>query len=405
LSTNRGLTRFNPQSEKFEFIKEIPPREYNSRSSLATKSGDLYFGSTRGLDRIKPQLLSLRRDKVHAHFTDLIHDGSGNGRSGLRLTANDTIQLSYSDNTFTLGFTATDFRSAGLNRFRYFMKGYDKDTIYAGTVDQVRYARLPAGNYEFQLQASDLGGNWVSTVKKLSIVIAPPFWQTWWFLLLLCLVITGATFMTIRAYLHHQLRAQRIEAEKRISVERERARIARDMNDSLGSELFGLKLLGQVAMHQANKEDTNSYLQRIVDTSRTISDQISEVIWITDSEQDNTESLWSYIRKNADIYLRPSGVSYHFADLRASDTTSISGERRHEILNFNKLLFSEVTKSFNLGNCTLSFNISPSELTIKIVNGEFPNPNLALLQSLKKLKGSLSSDPEYLYTFNIPLQD
>jgi ligand-binding sensor domain-containing protein len=405
LSTNRGLTRFNPESERFEFVKEIPPREYNSRSSLATASGDLYFGSTRGLDRIRPRLLSLRRDKVSAHFTGLVLDGTENGSNPKQIAADDTIQLSYSDNTFTLKFTATDFRSAGLNRFRYFMKGYDKDTIYAGTLDQVRYARLPAGEYEFQLQASDLGGNWVSAVRKLSIVIAPPFWQTWWFLFLMILLFAGVIFLSIRTYLNQKLLAQRIESEKRISLERERARIARDMNDSLGSELFGLKLLGQVAMHQSNKEDTNSYLQRIVDTSRTISDQISEVIWITDSEQDNAESLWSYIKKNADIYLRPSGVSYHFADICENETTAISGERRHEILNFHKLLFSEVTKSFNLGNCKLSFNISPSDLTITLVNAEFPNLNLPLLQSLKKLRGSLSSEPEYLYVFNIPLKD
>lgn len=405
LSTNRGLTRFDPRTEKFEFVKEIPPREYNSRSSLATASGDLYFGSTRGLDRIRPRLLSLRRDKVSAHFTGLVLDGTENGSSPKQIAADDTIQLSYSDNTFTLKFTATDFRSAGLNRFRYFMKGYDKDTIYAGTLDQVRYARLPAGEYEFQLQASDLGGNWVSAVRKLSIVIAPPFWQTWWFLFLMILLFTGVIFLSIRTYLNQKLLAQRIESEKRISLERERARIARDMNDSLGSELFGLKLLGQVAMHQSNKEDTNSYLQRIVDTSRTISDQISEVIWITDSEQDNAESLWSYIKKNADIYLRPSGVSYHFADICENEATAISGERRHEILNFHKLLFSEVTKSFNLGNCKLSFNISPSDLTITLINAEFPNLNLPLLQSLKKLRGSLSSEPEYLYVFNIPLKD
>jgi ligand-binding sensor domain-containing protein len=405
LSTNRGLTRFRPDVERFEFVKEIPPREYNSRSSLATRSGDLYFGSTRGLDRIRPRLLNLRRDKVQVHLTEIAPDEARKDGSDIQAALDDHISLPYSDNTFTLKFTALDFRSAGLNRFRYFMKGYDKDTIYAGTTDQVRYAKLPAGTYEFQIQASDLGGNWVSAVRKLSIVISPPFWQTWWFILFMFVLFTGIVFLAIRTYLNEQLLAQKIESEKRISLERERARIARDINDSLGSELFGLKLLGQVAMHQSGKEEVNAYLQRMIDTSKNISDQISEVIWVTDSDQDNAESLWSYIKKNADIYLRPSGISYHFSDLCDHESTCVSGERRHEILNFHKLLFSEVTKSFNLRNCNLTFNISPSQLTTTLKGAEFPNLYVPLQQSLNKLKGSLSSEPESQYIFSIPLQD
>jgi ligand-binding sensor domain-containing protein len=404
LSTNRGLTRFSPKTERFDFIKEIPPREYNSRASLATKNGDLYFGSTRGLDRIKPRLLNLRNDQVNVHLTELSFEQTKSEIETLYIDQQEEISLPYSNNSFSLKFTATDFRSAGLNRYRYFLKGYDKDTIYAGNMDQVRYSRLPAGRYEFQIQASDLGGYWMSSVKKLSIVILPPFWQTWWFVLVVSLVMMVIAFLIIRTYLNHRLREQTLESEKRISLEKERSRIARDMNDSVGSELFGLKLLGQVALAQANKEETNIYLHRIIDTSKSISEQISEVIWLTDSEQDNAESLWTYIQKNALIYLRPSGIQYEFDPLPGNSTSIVTGERRHDILNFHKLFFIELAKFLTASAFNIKFHLSASLLTITLKNAELSSLDQSVLSNLKKINGKIINAKSDMFYIRIPLQ-
>jgi len=405
ISTNHGITRFDPKAETFEFIKEIPPREYNSRSALAARNGSLYFGNTSGMDVIKPQLLTLQNNHVGVQLTDLIYDSPLTDDDSLYIGERQALKLPYSNNTFTLRFTATDFRSNGLNRFRYFLKGYDKDTIFAGNVDQVRYARLPAGAYEFQLQASDLGGNWVSPVRKLVIVISPPFWQTWWFISLLTILIISLIYLSIKNYLNSRLTAQRLESDRKISLEKERSRIARDMNDSLGSELFGLKLLGQVALSQNKSEDSDSYLQKIVTISKSISEKISEVIWLTDSNQDNAESLWSYIQKNAIIYLKPYGINYHFDMLQENHSFLISGERRHEILNFHKQLFLELSNVLDASQIEIRFKIFSNHLLITIKNANLLHADKTLLISLTRLRGSRISDSDEGEILNIPLTD
>jgi ligand-binding sensor domain-containing protein len=386
LSTNRGITKFNPSTERFEFIKEIPPREYNSRSALAAKNGNLYFGSTSGLDVVRPKLLTIQNNHVGVQLTELIYDQIEQNDS-VYIGERTVLSLPYISNSFTLKFTATDYRSGGTNRFRYFLKGYDKDTIYAGNVDQARYARLPAGKYEFQLQASDLGGNWVSPVRKLSIVVLHPFWQTWWFISTAIFLVAVASYTLVRAYLNSRLTAQRLESERQISLEKERSRIARDMNDSLGSELFGLKLLGQVALSQSKDDGSETYLHKIVTISKSISEKISEVIWLTDSNQDNAESLWSYIQKNALIYLKPSGINYVFEALPESHRFSISGERRHEILNFYKQLFLELTNLTPSNGVELQFSIVADNLHTSIQNVDLLTLDKSLSDSLIKLKG------------------
>lgn len=406
LSTSRGLTLFDPVTERFQFIKEIPPREYNSRASLATENGDLYFGSTSGLDMIRPHLLKLQNEHVDVHLTAVQYDQANTTKDDpAYIGERSSLKLPFASNTISLKFTATDYRSGGLNRYRYFLKGYDKDTIYSGTVDQVRYARLPAGKYEFQLQASDLGGNWVSPVRKLSVTILPPFWQSGWFILITICLLTTIVFLCIRGYLNYKLRTQQLESEKKIFLEKERSRIARDINDSLGSELFGLKLLGQVALSQNKREDMDEYLQKIVDVSKGISEKISEVIWLTDSEQDNTESLWTYIQKNALIYLKPSGVDYHFEALPVNQIFLVSGERRHEILNFYKQLFTEVTKSYNLCTCEIRFRTYMDNLVISVKNADLLQLDKSLFLNLEKLRGSLTTSVKSILIIEIPLGD
>ncbi len=405
LSTNKGLTRFNPATERFDFIKEIAPREYNSRSSLAASRGELYFGSTTGLDRIKPAVLSLQNEKVGVQLTELFYDGKEDITDSLYIGELDQLRLPYESNTISLKFTATDFRSGGINRFRYFLKGYDLDTVYSGSVDQARYVRLPAGKYEFQIQASDVGGNWVSPVRKLGIEIQTPYWQTWWFVLLSGLLIFAMIWLTISSYLNSRLTIQKIESGKIIYLEKERSRIARDMNDSLGSELFGLKLLGQVALAQSNKEDSDSQLKKIVDISKSISEKISEVIWLTDVNQDNAESLWSYIQKNALIYLKPSGIPYFFFNLPENHKFLISGERRHEILNFHKHLFTELAKINCHENMEISFKIFATNLFISIKEANLEFIDSSIFDGLRKLGGNVIPDQEGFHILRIPLDD
>jgi ligand-binding sensor domain-containing protein len=402
ISTNRGITRFNPKSGSFEFIREITPREYNSRTALATRNGDLYFGSTSGLDLIKPRLFTRKEDHVGIQLTSLILDGDNADEEKVHINELREISLPYDNNSFTLKFAATDFRSGGLNRFRYILKGYDHDTIYAENDDHLRYARLPAGDYELHIQASDLRGNWVSKVRTLKIVVLPPFWQTWWFILLTILVLVAAIILAIKAYLRHRLTAQKLESERQISFEKERSRIAMDMNDALGSELFGLKLIGQLALNQNKNESTESNLQKIVTISKSLSEKISEIIWLTDSNQDNAESLWTYIQKNALIYLKPSGINYHFDHIPDDHDFQVSGERRHEILNLHKLLFAELTK--NAGPQTeLLFKILPENLWISIKNANLCPTEHTFLMNLSKLGGKRISDGNSVEVIEIPL--
>lgn len=49
------------------------------------------------------------------------------------------------------------------------------------------YSQLPAGEYVFELRATNENGDW-GEMRTMEILIEPPFWATWWAYLIYALL-------------------------------------------------------------------------------------------------------------------------------------------------------------------------------------------------------------------------
>ncbi|MBD2704847.1 hypothetical protein IC229_29720 [Spirosoma sp. BT702] len=111
--------------------------------------------------------------------------------------------------------------------------------------------------------------------------IAPFFYETWWFILLL-LVLAG-----LLVYLYIRFQVQRIRAEQAI-----RTRISSDLHDELGGLLTGISLQADYLMYSENKEQHHQkYLDRIATASKKATSTMSDMVWSIDSRNDDWESL------------------------------------------------------------------------------------------------------------------
>lgn len=109
---------------------------------------------------------------------------------------NQKINLPYFKNSFSLEFSPLDYTILDKNQ-QYMLKGYDKDWVDAKNKRYVHYTNLEDGkNYEFHVKNDD--GEWIS-----NIYISLPFWETWWFITILVVILLGAAgtiiFLRIRA--------------------------------------------------------------------------------------------------------------------------------------------------------------------------------------------------------------
>jgi hypothetical protein len=225
-----------------------------------------------------------------------------------------------------------------------------------------------------------------------------------WIQILAVVVVILLVWQTIQFYVSRKLRKQREEIDKLLSLEQERTRIAHDLNDGLGSELFGLKLLGQVALTRKKGTETTNDLETIVKIAKDISEKVSEIIWVTDVNQDSVECFWNYLQKYAHLLLRPKGIPYHFKSLSGKANITLSGERRHYLLNFCKIFIRELINCEEANGTALVFKIENNNLHLYVS----PIPSLnwendTWTTGLRSLHGTLGRSDSDQLMIQIPL--
>ena len=209
LSTNKGLSKFNPGTRTFrnyDVSDGLQGDQFNPGAYFQSQSGEMFFGGTAGLNAFFPQQVKDNPLPPPVVITDF---KKFNQTIQTDLASNESIPLSYRDNFISFDFSALDFNAPEKNQYAYMLEGVDKDWVYAGTRRYASYTNLQGGDYTFRVKASNNDGVWSDQATTVHIHITPPFWQTWWFLGLIgVMVISGA----VGGY---QLRVRDIQARNR----------------------------------------------------------------------------------------------------------------------------------------------------------------------------------------------
>ena len=132
-------------------------------------------------------------------------------------SASDLLHLDHSQNELQMDIAVLAFRCRGAAVVRYRMLGLDTVwTQQMGNRTEVLFRALPPGNYIFEAVAENEDG--VPSLERISlpIFIAQPYWQTWWFLglmlLLVAAIVSGLFMLRIR-----QIR-RKAALEKQVAV-------------------------------------------------------------------------------------------------------------------------------------------------------------------------------------------
>lgn len=158
--------------------------------------------------------------------------------SPLKLSVSEAqaVRLSHREDIFSLTFAALDYTRPEQNRYAYMMEGLHDEWIDLGTRNRIDFTGLSAGEYLLRVKGANSRGIWNEEGARLAIVIAPPFWHTGWFRLLLAAALGGLLYAFYRMRLGHML-----------EVERTRTRIARDLHDEVSATLSGISWFAKAA--------------------------------------------------------------------------------------------------------------------------------------------------------------
>lgn len=213
LSTNNGLSRFNPETEFFVTFNRddgIPGDEFWWGSAYSAKDGRLMFGSIFGFTIFDPTELEIVSFLAPIRFSSITAAGKS-----VFPDSDGRIELTHRENQIDIEFASLDYVNSSRIEYAYILDGLDREWIYSGNRNFTSYSNLPGGEYTFRVKATNGVGVWNEEIKELTIYITPPFWQRPWLQFLAGLLILAL----ITAYLRfriYRIRKQNILLENEI---------------------------------------------------------------------------------------------------------------------------------------------------------------------------------------------
>ena len=224
LSTNKGLSRFDPETESVVNFTEkdgLMSDEFNIGAFLKADNGEIYFGGIFGFNHFFPESLKQTKSDIRIFITDLrvsgnsIHPDRDPKILNSPIPLADKITISYSDRNIFFRFATSDLANAELIEYRYLLEGNDDDYIYIGNDNFINFTTLTPGDYRLKIFAKSTYGEWSTTPFVLKIQVIPPFWVTWWFRLT-SIAIVLITFISVYRYRVEQQRREMVRLEMKI---------------------------------------------------------------------------------------------------------------------------------------------------------------------------------------------
>lgn len=334
MSTNKGLSRFDPHSSSFRiFTPEdgLQGYEYNAKAGFADAAGNLYFGGTNGFDIIRRDVVVHPPPAAHFYISELlVNNISYAGDRDINYTS--SLSLPYTSNNITIQTGVVDFMTMGKNRIRYKLVGLDTGWKYADRDFRINYSGLVPGNYTFIASASGNNNVWSDTTAKLTITITAPWWRSWWLRGAVVLGLLGIAFVWLRSYYAGKLEKQRLTLEKQKAIELERTRIATDMHDDLGAALSRIKFLSEtIGIQEQRQQPVTNEINRIKMYADEMIDKMGEIVWALNEKNDTLDDLVAYTRSYAVNYLSQHGIDCTARFPANTPGMFVSGEFRRNV--------------------------------------------------------------------------
>jgi ligand-binding sensor domain-containing protein/signal transduction histidine kinase len=326
MSTGVGLAKFDPATGSFRRFDEHDGLAFTEFFSglYRDAQGWLLVGATDGFVEFSPENVSTISDPPRIAITSV---SLFDQELPASLLAPGELRLPHDRNFCSFTFAALDYANPSRNRFAYRMIGVDQNWVDAGVRNFASYPALDPGSYVFQVKGCNSANVWNEEGASISLLIAPPYWQTWWFRLLLAAFMAGLAYTAYRYRVRHLL-----------EVERLRLRIADDLHDDIGSNLSTIAMASR-ALQRAPEltKATRGTLVEIYETAIKASEGMKDAVWFITPRNDTLDDLFLRMKDAASTILTDLQHDFRAPEEKSSRRVSINFKRNF-FLAFKEIL-------------------------------------------------------------------
>lgn len=391
LGTGSGISKFNPKTEKFI--------NYNSRDGLLedgfnlgayykSRKGEMFFGS-KGFNKFFPEEIIENSEISPVVITDFkVFDKPFQKATPILNSPNpnliETIELSHTENYFSLEFALLSYSHSQKNRYSYKLEGVNEDWITFTDRRYVSYSNLDYGEYIFRVKAVSSDGVWNEAGKVVKIRLIAPPWRRWWAYSIYLLVFSSIGLITVRA------RNKRLKSKQELLETKLRADAAEIANQAKSTFLANMShelrtplnaILGftQIILRRNQLTDQeNDYLKTIMRSGEHLLSLINDVLSISKIEAGKVElhkqtfNLYNLLNDITNIFSSHTvGKGLDFVtEIDANLPKEVEGDEkklRQVLIN----LLGNAVKFTNMGKVILRLSYKDSQAFFEVEDTGF----------------------------------
>ncbi len=218
-SSSKGIFYYNTEKNTFRLwgsiydFKEIIDIDFQDKDTMFVV---MYNGISKG----NRQDLFNASQNAKLDFTNLKLFNKDYKYKNKHISELNEISLDHKQNFLTIEFSLKEIISPEELYFEYKLEGFRDEWIPLGNRNFIEFSHLNPGQYKLQVRQSTVGQEPVYS-KKLKITILPPFWKTWWFMLLVIITIALAIYI----YIERRNRKMKLAFEKEVEFQKKLANV------------------------------------------------------------------------------------------------------------------------------------------------------------------------------------
>ncbi len=330
-------------------------------SCFKSIDGKLWFATAKGLVMTDPNsgvrantnvppiaIEEVYMDKLKVRLTNGVHLAPGKGE----------LEVHY---------TALSLSAAEKNAFRYRLDGFDTEWKEVGTRRVAYYNNIGPGSYTFRVVGCNNDGVWNTKGASVSFVIAPHFWQTWWFATVMGCVGIVSFAGVARVVTSKRLRRRVERLEHQHAIEKERMRIAKDMHDEIGAKLTKISFLSEVTKRNLNNPvEAAQQIDNVSASAREVLLALDEIVWAVNPKNDTLDNFATYLCRYVSEFFSNTSI---LAELEVPSTfppATLSTEVRHNLVLAIKETLNNVLKHANAQHVRVELIVGTHDVQIVV---------------------------------------
>jgi signal transduction histidine kinase len=155
--------------------------------------------------------------------------------------------------------------------------------------------------------------------------------------------------------------------QQQTALQKERARIAKDIHDDLGASLTQIAYLGELAhLNRKEPEKVEERIGNMSATARQAVKSLDEIVWAVNPRNDTLAHLIDYINQFAFGYLRLAGIRVRLDFPGQIPQRELSADLRHNIFLTVKEALHNVVKHARATEVRLTAAVTEQALEIGV---------------------------------------